>query len=83
MSAGITGFHGVRYLVTDVERAVAFYTQRLGFTLKLQRLPAFAVVNLATLEILLSGPGASGSPVLCASPAGELETGRPLACHSG
>ncbi len=61
MPAGITGFHGIRYLVKDVERAVAFYTRRLGFTLKLLRSPAFATVSLGTLEILLSGPGASGS----------------------
>ncbi len=61
MAAGITGFHGVRYLVKDVERAVAFYTQRLGFTVEQQRLPAFASVSLGALQILLSGPGASGS----------------------
>ncbi len=61
MPAEITGFHGVRYLVKDVERAIAFYTRRLGFTLKLERAPAFATVTLGALEILLSGPGASGS----------------------
>ena len=32
--------HGIRYQVTDVARAVAFYTQHLGFTLKHQQLPA-------------------------------------------
>src|SRR6476659_4110851 len=53
--------HGVRYQVTDVARAVAFYTQRLGFTLKHQQLPAFANVSLGDVDILLSGPGASGS----------------------
>ena len=61
MPAGITGFHGVRYLVTDVERAVAFYTQRLGFSVQQQALPAFANVSLGPLQMLLSGPGASGS----------------------
>lgn len=53
--------HGVRYQVTDVARAVAFYTRHLGFTLKRQQLPAFANVVLGCAEILLSGPGASGS----------------------
>jgi glyoxylase I family protein len=53
--------HGVRYLVKDVARSVAFYTQRLGFTLKHQQLPAFANVSLGDSDILLSGPGASGS----------------------
>ena len=59
--AFINGVHGVRYQVKDVARAVAFYTQRLGFTLKHQQLPAFANVSLGNADILLSGPGASGS----------------------
>ena len=53
--------HGVRYQVTDVARSVAFYTQHLGFTLEHQQLPAFASVSLGHSQILLSGPGASGS----------------------
>ena len=57
----IKAVHGVRYQVKDVARAVAFYTQRLGFTLKHQQLPAFANVALGGMDILLSGPGASGS----------------------
>ena len=57
----IRGFHGVRYQVSDVARAVAFYTERLGFKLELQKLPAFANVSLGALQIFLSGPGASGS----------------------
>jgi glyoxylase I family protein len=63
--AGRHGFiksvHGVRYQVKDVSRSVAFYTQRLGFELKHQQLPAFANVSLGDTQILLSGPGASGS----------------------
>jgi glyoxylase I family protein len=54
-------FHGVRYQVKDVARAVAFYTGTLGFKLEHQQLPAFAAVSLGPLHILLSGPGASGS----------------------
>ena len=61
VSQGITGFHGVRYIVADVERAVSFYTTNLGFELEHQQLPAFASVALGPLKILLSGPGASGS----------------------
>jgi len=57
----ITGVHGVRYQVKDVARAVAFYTQHLGFTLQHQQLPAFASISLGEVQILLSGPGASGS----------------------
>ena len=56
-----SGFHGIRYQVTDVARSVAFYTQHLGFKLEHQRLPAFANVSLGDAQLLLSGPGASGS----------------------
>ena len=57
----VKGFHGVRYQVGDVSRAVAFYTSHFGFTLEHQQLPAFANVSLGDLRLLLSGPGASGS----------------------
>jgi glyoxylase I family protein len=60
----VKGFHGVRYQVSDVARAAAFYTERLGFKLEMQKLPAFANVSLGALQILLSGPGASGSRAL-------------------
>ena len=60
-STGILAFHGVRYLVTDVQPAIAFYTTHLGFTLEHQQLPAFATVALGPLKLHLSGPGASGS----------------------
>jgi len=53
--------HGVRYQVKDVDRAVAFYTEHLGFKLEHQQLPAFANVSLGDFKLLLSGPGASGS----------------------
>jgi glyoxylase I family protein len=53
--------HGIRYQVRDVARAIAFYTRHLGFTLEHQQLPAFASIALGNSQILLSGPGASGS----------------------
>jgi glyoxylase I family protein len=58
---GLFSVHGVRYQVTDVARAVAFYTGHLGFRLERQQLPAFASVSLGDFVLLLSGPGASGS----------------------
>ena len=58
---GIISVHGVRYQVKDVARAVAFYTDHLGFKLERQQLPAFASVSLGGFTLLLSGPGASGS----------------------
>lgn len=57
----VKGFHGVRYQTSDVPRAVAFYTEQLGFKLEHQQPPAFAAVSLGDLQVLLSGPGASGS----------------------
>ena len=57
----IKSIHGVRYQVTDVARSVTFYTQRLGFKLVHQQLPAFASLSLGPTQIFLSGPGASGS----------------------
>jgi glyoxylase I family protein len=67
----VKGVHGVRYQVADVARAVAFYTQHLGFTLRHQQLPAFANVALGDVQILLSGPGASGSRPM---PDGQAQT---------
>ena len=57
----VKSVHGVRYQVTDVARSVEFYTRHLGFTLKHQQLPAFASVAIGDAQLLLSGPGASGS----------------------
>jgi glyoxylase I family protein len=59
--AFIEGVHGIRYQVKDVARSVAFYSTHLGFTVVHQQLPAFASMSLGDSEILLSGPGASGS----------------------
>ena len=59
--AFIDGFWGVPYQVTDVQRAITFYTLMLGFDLDMQHLPAFGQVSIAGLKLILSGPGASGS----------------------
>jgi glyoxylase I family protein len=70
VAKAIAGFHGVRYLVSDVKRAVEFYTTQLGFGVEREQLPAFASVSLGSLTILLSGPDASGSRPL---PGGERQ----------
>ena len=51
----------VRYLVADVDAAVAFYTRRLGFELVEQWGPPFAMVRRDDLTLWLSGPGSSAS----------------------
>ena len=69
-SHGTFSVHGVRYQVTDVARAAAFYKDHLGFKLEHQQLPAFASVSLGEFTLLLSGPGASGSRPM---PGGESQ----------
>ena len=49
----------VRYMVDDVDAAVAWYTKHLGFTLLSSAAPAFADVTLGSLRLLLSGPTSS------------------------
>jgi catechol 2,3-dioxygenase-like lactoylglutathione lyase family enzyme len=54
----------VRYIVDDVERAVAFYTEHFGFELRTSAAPAFADVVRGRLRLLLSGPASSaGRPM--------------------
>jgi glyoxylase I family protein len=57
----VEGLWGVRYQVKDINRAVAFYTGRLGFKLEMQNPPAFALVSLGDFKLILSGPGTSGA----------------------
>ena len=54
----------VRYMVDDVEAAIAFYTKHLGFALRMSAAPAFADVTRGRLRLLLSGPTSSaGRPM--------------------
>ncbi|TLZ45126.1 MAG: VOC family protein [Methanobacteriota archaeon] len=50
-----------RYLVKDVTRSIAFYTENLGFKVQQDARPAFASVVLGDLRLLLSGPESSGA----------------------
>src|SRR5437870_10641686 len=55
----------VRYLVSDVERSIAFYTQTLGFKLDQSMAPAFARVSNNDLTLWLAGPQSSAArPIL-------------------
>jgi catechol 2,3-dioxygenase-like lactoylglutathione lyase family enzyme len=54
----------VRYMVTDVEQSVAFYTELLGFEVLTNFPPAFADVQRGNLRLLLAGPRSSaGRPM--------------------
>ena len=54
----------VRYMVDDVDAAVAFYTEQFGFEVRSIHAPAFADVVRGHLRLLLSGPRSSaGRPM--------------------
>ena len=58
------GTVNVRYMVDDVEEAVAFYSKVLGFEVLNNFPPAFADVARGNLRLLLSGPTSSaGRPM--------------------
>lgn len=51
----------VRYIVHDVDAAVAFYTKTLGFSLRQQFGPAMAILEREGLMLWVAGPAASAS----------------------
>jgi catechol 2,3-dioxygenase-like lactoylglutathione lyase family enzyme len=54
----------VRYMVDDVDKSIAFYTELLDFELLTNAPPAFADVKRGNLRLLLAGPASSaGRPM--------------------
>ncbi len=51
----------VRYIVDDVDKAVAFYVSKLGFELEAQYGPAIAILVHGDLTLWVAGPVASAS----------------------
>jgi len=51
----------VRYIVTDVDAAVEFYTELLGFEVRMRPAPGFAALERGGLRLLLNAPGAGGT----------------------
>jgi catechol 2,3-dioxygenase-like lactoylglutathione lyase family enzyme len=51
----------VRYITDDVDAAVAFYVERLGFNVEMQPGPGFAMLLRGNLRLLLNRPGAGGA----------------------
>lgn len=51
----------VRYIVNDVDEAIAFYTKHLGFSVDLHPAPGFARLSRDNLNLLLNAPGAGGA----------------------
>jgi catechol 2,3-dioxygenase-like lactoylglutathione lyase family enzyme len=60
----------VRYIVADVDAAISFYTELLGFQVDLHPAPGFASLSRGTLRLLLNRPGAGGAGQ--AMPDGQL-----------
>ena len=51
----------VRYIVRDVDAAIPFYTDMLGFKLEMHPAPGFASLSRGDLQLLLNRPGAGGA----------------------
>lgn len=64
MTAELDDLVSVRYLVDDVDAAIAFYTKHFGFTVRTHFPPAFADVTRGNLRLLLSGPASSAGRTL-------------------
>jgi catechol 2,3-dioxygenase-like lactoylglutathione lyase family enzyme len=50
----------VRYIVHDVDAAIAFYTELLGFKLEMHPAPPFAMLSRGDLRLALSAPSGMG-----------------------
>jgi catechol 2,3-dioxygenase-like lactoylglutathione lyase family enzyme len=70
-SETLENFAHVRYQVTDTDRSIAFYTEKLGFSLESHVGRAFASVSRGKLRLILGGPGSSGARPM---PDGEQQT---------
>lgn len=56
----------VRYMVNDLDPAVGFYTKYLGFQVRRENKPNFAILSRGNLELVLStpyGPGGAAKPM--------------------
>jgi catechol 2,3-dioxygenase-like lactoylglutathione lyase family enzyme len=51
----------VRYIVNDVDAAIPFYTEMLGFKVDMHPAPGFARLSRDDLQLLLNRPGAGGA----------------------
>jgi catechol 2,3-dioxygenase-like lactoylglutathione lyase family enzyme len=60
----------VRYIVSDVDAAIPFYVDMLGFKLDIRPAPGFASLSRGDLQLLLNRPGAGGTGQ--AMPDGQL-----------
>ena len=62
----------VRYIVSDVDAAVRFYCEMLGFQVDMRPAPGFARLSNENLQLMLNRPGAGGAGQ--AMPDGQMPT---------
>jgi catechol 2,3-dioxygenase-like lactoylglutathione lyase family enzyme len=60
----------VRYIVNNVDEALPFYTEHLGFEVQMHPAPGFAMLSRGDLRLLLNQPGAGGAGQLAPQPGG-------------
>lgn len=56
----------VRYIVDDVDAAIAFYGERLGFDVAMHPAPGFAILSRGELRLMVNAPdggGGAGQPM--------------------
>jgi catechol 2,3-dioxygenase-like lactoylglutathione lyase family enzyme len=66
--AGRFSMVSVRYIVDDVDKAIPFYRDLLGFKVDMHPAPGFAALSRGELRLFLNQPGAGG--------AGQIAGGR-------
>jgi catechol 2,3-dioxygenase-like lactoylglutathione lyase family enzyme len=61
----------IRYIVDDVDAAIGFYCERLGFEVEMHPAPGFAALVRDDLRLYLNVPGAGGAGIAGASSGGS------------
>jgi catechol 2,3-dioxygenase-like lactoylglutathione lyase family enzyme len=51
----------VRYIVSHMDAAIAFYADQLGFVIDMRPAPGFAALSRGSLRLYLNEPGAGGA----------------------
>ena len=60
----------IRYIVNNVDEALPFYTEHLGFKVDMHPAPGFAALSRGDLRLLINQPGAGGAGQLAPQPGG-------------
>lgn len=58
----------VRYIVDDVDEAIRFYREKLGFEVDMHPVPGFAALRRDELQLYLNAPGAGSGGIAGGSP---------------